>query len=116
MRAGADCPAGVMQEQSEVKNKRIFEVFEKMTIRDQLRIVCSNQCIELVDAKKGVLVRGVTVKKFMLHQTGQLAKLRNITAKIIDPMHETKRSAGLAFFGQHFFEHFARRFGVAISA
>jgi hypothetical protein len=54
-----------------------------------------------------VLVRGVTVKKFMLHQTGQLAKLRNITAKIIDPVHETERAADLAFLGQDFFENFA---------
>ena len=52
----------------------------------------------------------------MLHQTGQLAKLRNITAKIIDPVHETERAADLAFLGQDFFENFARRFGVAIGA
>src|SRR5205809_8070226 len=56
------------------------------------------------------------MKKFMLHQTGQLAKLRNIAAKIIDPVHEAKRAAHLAFFGQHLSEDFARRFGVAVSA
>ena len=69
-----------------------------MTISDQLRIACSNQCIELIDAKKGVFVRGVAVKKFMLYQTGQLAKLRNITAEIIDPVHEAERAACLALF------------------
>src|SRR5438132_5788150 len=87
-----------------------------MTISDQLRIACSNQCIELIDAKKRMFVRGVSMKKFMLHQTGQLAKLRNITAEIIDPVHEAKRAAHLTFFGQHLSEDFARRFGVAVSA
>src|SRR5438477_2798955 len=87
-----------------------------MTISDQLRIACSNQCIELIDAKKGVFVRGVAVKKFMLYQTGQLAKLRNITAEIIDPVHETERAADLAFPGQDLLENFARRCGLAIRA
>src|SRR5437868_15326528 len=87
-----------------------------MTISDQLRIACSNQCIELIDAKKGVFVRGVAVKKFMLHQTGQLAKLRNLTAAIIDPVHETQRAADVAFPGQDLFETLARRFGVAVTA
>src|SRR5439155_4463802 len=101
---GADGSRGVVQEECEIKNKRVFQIFEEMTISDQLRIACSNQCIELIDAKKGVFVRGVAVKKFMLHQTGQLAKLRNITAEIIDPVHETERAADLAFPGQDLFE------------
>ena len=38
------------------------------------------------------------MKKFVLHQASQFAKLRNIAAEKIDPVHQPQSAADLTFF------------------
>src|SRR5437879_4633618 len=115
METGADRAAGIVKQQSEVKNERLFQFLEKLPIGDQLWIIRAHECVELVDAKQGVLVRGVTVKKLVLHQTSELTKLWNIAAKKIDAMHQPKRPADFAFSRENVHEDFSRDFGVLVS-
>src|SRR5437016_2341457 len=56
--------AGVMQQQRQIKNERIWQFLEKFPVLDQFGIFGSRQRIELVNADERVFVRGVTVKKF----------------------------------------------------
>src|SRR2546430_1431798 len=81
MRPGADSLAGVMQQQRQIKNKRIGQLLEKLPILEQLGTFRSRQRVELVNADQRVFIRGVAVKKFMLHQTSKLAELRNVLTR-----------------------------------
>ena len=81
VRTRADRLAGVMQQQRQIKNERIREFLEKFAVLDQFRVLGSCQRIELFDADQRVFVRGVTVKKFVLHQAGKLAELGNVSAR-----------------------------------
>ena len=112
MRPRADRPAGVVQKQREIKNKRIRAVSRKGRY-DQLRILVSCQRIELVDADQRVFVRGVAMEKFMLHQAGELAELRNVTAEEIDPMHHPQGAADFALARNDPAKNLARLFRVA---
>ena len=82
-----DRATGVVQKQSQVENERVFQIFEQMTIRDQLRIRRVNQGIEFIDTEQGVLVGSVAMEEFVLHQTSQLTEFGNVAAKEVDPMH-----------------------------
>src|SRR5260370_16867165 len=98
MRARTHCPSRVVQKQSEIKHERFFQIFEKTAIGDQLRIVCPHQRVEFVDAKQRMLVRGVTMKKFLLHQASQWAELRNIATEKINPVLHPQRPPDLTLF------------------
>src|SRR2546430_461558 len=52
------------------------------------------------------------MEKFVLHQTRQLAELRNEATEKIDPMHQAQSATDFAFSRQDCHEHFAGRFGV----
>ena len=86
-----------MQEQGKIKNEWIVEIFEKMTVGDQFRIAGPDERVQFVDAKERVFVRGVTMKEFVLHQTGELAKLGDVASKKIHPVHQPQRSADFTF-------------------
>src|SRR5437773_12328558 len=93
MRARSNGPTGVVQKQSEIKNERIFEIFEKTMISGKVGILCANKRVQLVDAKQCVFVRGVAVKECVLDQTGELSELRNVAGAKIDPVHQAQREA-----------------------
>src|SRR5947199_9634330 len=97
MGPGSDGAPGVVQEKREIKNKRILELLEKCPVGTQLRIFCLYDLVEFVDADQGVFIRGVTMKKFMLHQAGELAEFRHVTAEKIDSMHHTQHQSELTF-------------------
>src|SRR6266404_3912538 len=74
MRPRSDRTAGVVQEQREIKNKWVREFLEERAVRAQLRLFRLHHLVELVDAHQSVFVRGVAMKKFVLHQAGELAE------------------------------------------
>src|SRR5437868_495643 len=94
---GADSLAGVMQQQRQIKNKRISQLLEKLAILDELRIFRSRQPVELVNADQRMFVRGIAVKKFMLHQTGKLAEFGNVLTEDIEPMHQPQSPPNFSF-------------------
>ena len=99
MRARSNGATGVVQEQSELKNERIFEIFEKTMISGEFGILCANKRVQFIDAEERVFVRGVAVKEFVLDQAGELSELRNVAAEKIDPVHQAQRAAHFAFLG-----------------
>ena len=104
--------SGVVQEQCEIKNKRILQLFKKFLIRNQLGIVGTGERVELVDANQRVFVGRVTMEIFVLHEAGQLAEFRNVTAQKIDAMHHAQHASNLVFARQDRHEHFPRRFRI----
>src|SRR4029077_2339175 len=96
----------------EVEHKRVLQLFEKPAIRGQLRVVSIRERIELVDTEQRVFVGGVTMRKFVLHETGESAELRDVTTEEIHPMHHAKYAADFSFSGQNRSENFARLFRI----
>src|SRR5581483_149924 len=115
VRAGADGSSRVVQEQGQIEHVRLEKIFKELSIGSQLRVLRADQCVQLVDAKQGVLVRGVAMKKFVLHEAGELPEFRDIAPEEVDPVHQAKRSADLALSRQHRHEYFARSFCVTVS-
>src|SRR6476659_7064443 len=97
MRTSSDRAAGIVQKESQVKNKRILKFFEDIPIWPQFWIFCLHHLVQLIDADESVFVCGVAMKEFVLDQAGELTKLGNITAKKIHPVHHSKDPAHLAF-------------------
>src|SRR5437764_4050456 len=93
----ADSFAAVVQQQREIENQRVVKSLENFTIGSQLRIVRLRQRIELIDAYQRMLVGCVSMQKFMLHQTGQLAEFGNVTTEKIDPMHHSQDASYFPF-------------------
>src|ERR1700736_3649499 len=116
MRSGTDCFARVVQEQRQVEHKRILQLFEKPAIRGQLRVLRIRERIELVDTEQRVFVCGVTMRKFVLYETGERAELGNVTTEEIHPMHHAKHAADFSFSGQNRSKNFARLFRILKSA
>jgi len=58
-----DRAAGVVQEQREIKNKRVLEFLEEFAVGAELRIFRLHHLVELVDADQGVFVGGVAMEK-----------------------------------------------------
>src|SRR5438034_452842 len=63
MRASADRFAGVMQQQSQVKDEWISQFFEKFPVFDQLAIFRAGERIEFVDTDQSVFVGSVAVDR-----------------------------------------------------
>src|SRR5262249_42803790 len=95
MRSRANRPPGVVQEQCQVEDEWIIQIFEDLAIRNQLRIVRPYERVELVDAEECMLVRGITMEKLVLHEAGQLPEFGDVAAQKIDPMHQTQRTSHL---------------------
>src|ERR1051326_5340700 len=100
MRSRSYRAAGVVQEQSEIKDERVLQVFEQTAIRGQFRIGCLQKRVELIDAKQGVLVGCVSVKELMLDQTSQLTEFRDVAAQKVNAMHQAQCAADFALSGQ----------------
>src|SRR4030081_2509160 len=113
MRTRSDGPAGVMQKEREGKNKWVREFLEDRPVGAQLRVFCLHHLVELVDANQGVLISSVAMKKFMLHQAGELTELRNVTTEKIAPMHHAQNAADLAFARNDPAKNLARSFATA---
>ena len=97
MRPRPDGPAGIVQEQGEIEDERILEFFKELAVRSQFRILRLHDLVELVDADQRVFVRGVTMEKLVLHETGELPELRNVAAEKIDAVHHPEHAADFAF-------------------
>src|SRR3954470_8478655 len=100
MRPSPDRPAGVVQEQGKIEDVRVLEFLEEVAIGAQFRILRLHHLVELVDADQGVLVRGVTMKEFVLDQAGELSEFRNVSSEKIDPMHHPENPANFSFARQ----------------
>src|SRR4029077_18359110 len=94
----------------------VVKFFEQATIRNQLWIGRLHQRVELVDAEQRVLISRVTMKEFVLNETGQLAEFGNVATEKVYPVHHPQDPSSITFSGQNGFEHFAWLFCVAISA
>src|SRR2546421_11348584 len=99
MRPRADRAAGVVQEKREIKNKRVREFLEERAVGTQLRVFRFHHLVELVDTNQGMLIRRVTMEKFMLHQAGELAEFWHVTTKKVHPVHHAQHPPNLAFAG-----------------
>ena len=75
-------------------------MLKNAAIGNHLWIVRPDQGIELVDADQGMFVGRVTMKKLVLHQTGQLPEFRNVAAKKIHAVHHSKHTSHFAFTRQ----------------
>src|SRR5205085_8592581 len=93
MRTRADGPPSIVKKKREVENERLVQFFEQQAVGSQLRVLGLHDLIELVDADEGVFIRGVTMEKFVLHQTSQLAELGYVTPEKIDAMHHSQHGA-----------------------
>ena len=56
---------------------------EKLSIGHELWILRPHQRVEFFDADQGVLIGGITMKKLVLHQAGEVTELRKVTAEEI---------------------------------
>src|SRR5205823_2824316 len=94
----------------------ILHLFEQFSITEKLLIFGRHQVIELVDADQSVFVRGITMKEFVLNETGELSELRDISSEKIHPMHHSQDSSDISFRGYNLEEDFARGFAVLIGS
>ena len=67
MRPCADGLPGVVQKQSQIQDKGVFDSFKDFAIGGELRIIDLGQRIEFVDADQRMFVGGITMEKLMLH-------------------------------------------------
>src|SRR5476651_935105 len=116
MRPRRDTFAGVVQQQGEIEHEWVFEFLEQLSILNQLRIIGRGECVQLIDADQSMFVGGVAMKKLVLHETGELPKLRKITPEKIDTMHHAQNATDLAFARKNSFEYFAGFLRVLKSA
>src|SRR5436190_24235720 len=116
MGARPDGAAGIVQEQREIEDKRVLELLEQLPVRPKFRVRRPEDLVELVDAHQGVFVRSVAMEKFVLHETGELPKLRHVAAQKIDAVHHAKDPAHFAFTGNDGFEYLPRFRVVAKAA
>ena len=72
------CFAGIVQEQREVKEERPLNLLEKLAVMIDGWFGRFPNLVQFLDANESVLIRGVLMIKFVLHQAGQPAELRNI--------------------------------------
>ena len=84
-----------MKQERKIEYVWIFDIAKERLVLRKLRILCIYQRIKLLDANKRVLIGRVPVKKLMLHQASQIAKLRKISSQKIDLMHHSKNTANL---------------------
>jgi len=101
--AVGDAGPGIPPEEHE----RIFEFLKKFPVRHQLRIFSGGERIQLVDANQSMLVGGVAMKKFVLHEAGELSELGQISPEKIDTMHHAQHAANLAFASWYSFSTFS---------
>src|SRR5437763_15475560 len=90
---GSDSLAGVMQQQRQIKDKRIGQLLEKLPIFKQFGIFRSRQRVGVVNADKRLFVRGIAGKKFMLHRPSKMAGPRDGLAAECEPVRQRKGPA-----------------------
>src|SRR3954465_9098654 len=59
-----------------------------------------------------MLIRGVAMKEFMLHETSERSELRQVPAEKIHAMHHAKNAARFALSRKHGLKHLPRSFRV----
>ena len=75
--------ARVVQQHGEVENVRPRDILQELTLYfEKGGSVRVDNLVEHLDADERVLVGGIAVKKLVLHETGERAKLREETAEI----------------------------------
>src|SRR5580692_377333 len=98
---------GIMQQERQVKHVGILNLQKKRFICCQFRVLCIDERVQLLNANQGMFVRGVPVKKLVLHQTGQIAEFGQISSQEIHLVHHTENVSDLAFPGQDGRESFS---------
>src|SRR6516165_9200756 len=68
----------VMKQERKIEYIGIFHMAKEGLVLRQLWILCVDQQIELLDTNKRVFIGRVPVKKLMLHQASQIAKLGKV--------------------------------------
>ena len=91
--------ADVVQQQRQVKQAGPLQTLKQGRVMFIGLIFRLPDAVELFQADQGVLVGGVLMIKFMLHETGELAELRDVFAKQIHLVHraQNRRDAAAAF-------------------
>ena len=108
----ADAFAGIVQEQGEIENVGIGDGLEQFLVGTQLRVIGVAQRIEFFNTDQGVLVGGITMEIFVLHQAGEVTKLREIASEEIDLVHHAKDARDVAFAAKNARKNLSRRFSV----
>ena len=75
--------AGVVQEQRQIKHRRILELLEDRPISTKLFLLREQNAIQFFDADQSVFIGGIAVIKFVLHEAGQRAELRECSVREI---------------------------------
>src|SRR5271166_3234600 len=98
---------GIMKQERQVKHVGILNLQKKRFICCQLRVLCIDERVQLLNANQGMFIRGVPVKKLVLHQAGQIAEFGQISSKEIHLVHHAKNVSDLALPGQDGCESFS---------
>ena len=79
--------ADVVQQQRQIKQAGTFEVLEERRVIFIRRVLGLPDAVELFQADQRVLVGGVLMIKFMLHEAGELAEFGDVFAEQIHLVH-----------------------------
>src|SRR5438067_426476 len=101
MRPRSDRLSGIVQQECQVKDQWVMQVFEQFPVTDELDILGAGQRVQLIDANQSMFVGGITMEELVLDQAGQLAKFRQITTEEIHPVHHPQDPANLSFLGNN---------------
>src|ERR1041384_3004720 len=108
-----DRASGVVKEEREIEDKRVVEFLEETAVSAELRVFGVHDLVEFIDADQRVFVGRVTMEKLMLHQAGELAEFRNVTAEKINPVHHPQDAPDLAFPRDDAVKNFPRLLAAA---
>ena len=101
--------AGVVEQQRQVEDERVGEIFEQLPVVGELRVAGFEQRVEFFDADEGVFVGRIPVEKLVLHEAGQFAELRQVGAEQIHLVHRAQDAPDLSAPGEDRDERFPRR-------
>ena len=100
VRPRADAFARVVEQQREIEDKGIFQLARRVPDTARVSDPRLEQRVEFLDADQRVLVRGVAMKKLVLHQAGELPKLRKIASRENRPRASSEARARLRLCGE----------------
>ena len=112
MRPRSDRLSGIVQQECQVKDQWVMQVFEQFPVTDELDILGAGQRVQLIDANQSMLVGGVTMEILVLNEAGQVTEFRQIAPEKIGGVHQAENSCSFPFAIEHTRENFARRLAI----
>ena len=101
-----------MEQQREIKHRRILKLLEHRAIAAKFLLFREEDPIKLFDADESVFVGRITMIKFVLNEAGERAELRNVAPEESKIVHFAKDPADLAFAREDREESLPRNAGV----